>query len=839
MKNCKLCRQISGALLLLTVLSPRSAADPVNFRTPEFQASGGLAQIFADHAYDLGYSGLGTGIAVFDTGIDWQHPELAPNFAHGYSFVRQSGELADIVDHTGHGTHVAGIAAGVRDGLGMHGVAPGARVYSYDILKFGPNDTPIIDVDDRLFAGVDMMRQNGIRIANNSWVTLSFLVSSERNEETDRRFAAAIDDGIVFVFATGNQSDTDPWAHADRPLRQADLARGIVAVASVDQNNVISNFSNQCGESANWCVVAPGEFIYSSASYASGPAAHPDYIRYSGTSMATPFVSGTLALILEAFPWMTAHQLTETLFTTATEIGPLETYGRGLINAGAAVQGPALFDFGWLVDTKGYTAVFSHPIEGDYGLTKSGDGTLILNGVTTYLGVTKVEGGVLKLGDSAHPTARISGNALVTAGGIFAGHGTLGGALVNQGTVAPGGSIGTLTINGDYTQTPDSTLSVAVGSAGASRLQVDGTATLAGSLVIVPEPLDELSGDYAVLNARQVLGSFDNISAGPWPVTYFSYGADSLRMNRQAVDGSIVPALGAAVASDATLIHRKLHERTDAGFWADGGFRSLAFGAGPGHAGFAGRRADATFGATFEAPEGGHLGLAILTSFADVTGANGNATSGKEQRLAVSGYAGATFGDVTLSAVAGFGGVELDTVRTLTTTRGVSRLSANIEGMLASAGVQASWAQDFDRGRLIWQAGFDYGRFVHKAATETGDPVFSLAYGAGVQESVRPSIGVTLEDALELSGGANLSRFLGATVSQELSGVNSITSSLASGSTTVPVRGYGGRGLDVTLSGGFRFELDASTTINLKADLVVHENQKIGGGGIFGLARRF
>lgn len=839
MSNRKCQLFIPSALLLLSVLGSRSLAEPIDFRTPEFFASGGLEQISAGGAYALGYSGLGVGIAVFDTGLDWRHPELAPNFAGGYSFIRQSSALADIGDYGGHGTHVAAIAAGVRDGVGMHGVAPGARLYSYDILKFGPGDNPFIDVDDRLFSGVDMMRRNGARIANNSWVTLSFLLSDERNEEISRRFAAAIDDGIVFVFASGNFGDTDPWSHADRPLRRADLARGIVAVGSVDENNVISDFSNRCGEAANWCVVAPGEYIYSAAAYGSGPAANPNYRRLSGTSMATPFVSGTLALILEAFPWMTSQQLTETLFTTATDIGPSEIYGRGLVNAGAAVQGPAFFDFDWLVDTQGYNAVFSLPIEGDYGLTKSGEGMLVLNGVTDYLGLTTVNGGILKLGDSGHPGARISGNVLAAAGGTFAGHGTVGGSLVNQGNVAPGGSVGTLTVNGDYTQARDATLSIAVEDGRASRLQVGGTATLAGSLAITPPTAGELSGDYTLVAAQRIDGGFDSISAGPWPATYIAQGPNSFRINRQAVDGSIIPAFGASITSDATRVHRMLYERTDAGFWTDGGVRSLSFGAGAGNAGFDGRRANAAFGATFEGSDGGHLGFAILTSVADVSGGNGQAASGKEQRLGVAGYAGANFGEVTFSAVASLGGVELETARILTTTAGISRLSASVDGTLASVGVQASWAQDLGGANVVWRAGVDYARFAHDAATETGDPIFALAYGAGVQESIRPSVGVTLENQFELSGGAKVSQSIGLTVSRELSGANSITSSLASGSTTAPVRGFGGIGTEVSLTGGFGFEINPSTTLRLTADIAMQEKQKMSGGISLSFAKNF
>jgi len=111
------------------------------------------------------------------------------------------------------------------------------------------------------------------------------------------------------------------------------------------------------------------------------------YLPYDGTSMATPVVSGVAALVKEAFPWFTAHDLQQTLLTTATDLGAPgvdEIYGWGLVNAAKAVLGYGQFVETATLDTKGYSSTFSNDISGAGGLVKAGAGTLTLIGANTY-----------------------------------------------------------------------------------------------------------------------------------------------------------------------------------------------------------------------------------------------------------------------------------------------------------------------------------------------------------------------------------------------------------------------------------------------------------------------
>lgn len=187
--------------------------------------------------------------------------------------------------------------------------------------------------------------------------------------------------------------------------------------------------------------------------------------------------------------------------------GSTVVYANGISLANAVVlQG----DGTWEVDGDD-AATQSGAITGVGGLRKTGSGSLLLSGVNTYTGTTTVAAGTLIIGDDASPSATVAGNIQVSNGAILRGHGSIGGNLVNDGTVAPGGSIGTLSVSGNYTQSRDGTLSIEATSTGASsQLAVTGKAALDGSTVVLAQAGNWMpQTSYTILTAGQgISGQF-------------------------------------------------------------------------------------------------------------------------------------------------------------------------------------------------------------------------------------------------------------------------------------------------------------------------------------------
>lgn len=269
----------------------------------------------------------------------------------------------------------------------------------------------------------------------------------------------------------------------------SDLGGSMLTVVSVGPSGEIASYSNRCGQAAMWCLAAPG----GDGDAAGAPiwSTHPDpangyYVTMNGTSMAAPVVAGAAAVLRQAFPYMSARQIIEVILTTTNDgglYGNHDIYGRGLLDLGRAVRGPGEFGADgfapmFRADTRRHDSWFGNDIEGDGGLVKAGAGTLYLDGANTYTGDTVVEGGRLSVNGDTRQSA-----FTVQSGGTLGGIGTVGPTRV-FGRVAPGNSIGTLTVAGDYVQAPGSVLEIEIDGAGLSdRLDVQGNADLQGGEV--------------------------------------------------------------------------------------------------------------------------------------------------------------------------------------------------------------------------------------------------------------------------------------------------------------------------------------------------------------------
>lgn len=232
----------------------------------------GVTKIHADPVSRGTHSGKGVKVAVVDTGI-WLstttgtiHPDLAAAFRGGYDFV--NGDNGPWDDH-GHGTHVAGIIAATDNAAGVVGVAPGVSLYALKVF-----DAMGSGYQSDFIAALDWCIEHGIGIVNYSgggpcgWTSM---------QEACERARAA---GITIVAAAGNDAG---------PLLCPAAYSSVISVGSTGKTDGQSWFSN-FGEGLD--VSAPGEDILSTV-----PGSPGAYAFMSGTSMATPHVTGAAALL--------------------------------------------------------------------------------------------------------------------------------------------------------------------------------------------------------------------------------------------------------------------------------------------------------------------------------------------------------------------------------------------------------------------------------------------------------------------------------------------------------------------------------------------------------------
>ena len=177
------------------------------------------------------------------------------------------------------------------------------------------------------------------------------------------------------------------------------------------------------------------------------------------------------------------------------------------------------------------STTFSGGFAGTGGLMKQGAGTITLNGDSSaFTGTTSINAGELLVGDAADPSAVLGGDVNVLAGGLLRGHGTIGGSVNNSaGTVTPGGSIGVLTVSGNYTQGSAGLLNIEVtpvvtAGVGYDQLQVSGMASLAGALgVQVDSGTYVVGSKYDIVHAGGgVSGTFATVAYNPLFAAYIT-----------------------------------------------------------------------------------------------------------------------------------------------------------------------------------------------------------------------------------------------------------------------------------------------------------------------------
>ena len=290
--------------------------------------------IKAPEVWAQGLTGDGIVVAVIDSGIDYNHPDLTGNIwsnagetgvdaagrnkasngvdddgngfvddFRGWDFVNNDN---DPMDDNNHGTHISGLVAAKRDGVGITGTAPTAKIMPLKIL----NRTGVGKIRDEINA-INYAVANGARVINVS------LGGQQLNNEELSVIRAAEAKGAIVISAAGN--DASP--QVDYPARFANEVG--IAVGAVGRNGLFADFSNRAGAELLSYFVAPGGDggrADSGDIYSTVPLSQPGipYRYFAGTSMGVPHVAGMVALMLQANPSLTAAQIKRILAETSS-----------------------------------------------------------------------------------------------------------------------------------------------------------------------------------------------------------------------------------------------------------------------------------------------------------------------------------------------------------------------------------------------------------------------------------------------------------------------------------------------------------------------------------------
>lgn len=290
-------------------------------------------------------TGRGIRVAIIDTGIDYTHSDLGGGFGPGYKVVGGYdfvNDDFDPVDDDGHGTHVAGIVA--ANGR-LKGVAPDAQLLAYKVLNAqgGGYISDIIAAIERATnPDGNPTTDDAVDVIN-----LSLGGPGDPDDPDSQAVDAAVDLGVVVVVAAGN--DGPGYQSVGAP----GVARKALTVGASDKSDHLASFSSRGPVGQSWAikpdVVAPGVMITSTVP-AKGELGDPSrYRSLRGTSMATPHVAGSAALLKQLHPSWTPLEIKTALMNTAKDLG-LGVYdqGAGRIQVAQAATTPFLVSPGSL-----------------------------------------------------------------------------------------------------------------------------------------------------------------------------------------------------------------------------------------------------------------------------------------------------------------------------------------------------------------------------------------------------------------------------------------------------------------------------------------------------------
>ncbi|KUO72006.1 MAG: peptidase [Desulfosporosinus sp. BRH_c37] len=290
---------------------------------PLFRDQWSMLRANVPGAWDMGATGQGMTIAIVDTGVALNHPDLKDNLISGYNAITKSEAPSSYQDNNGHGTHVAGIAAAERNNVGIIGVAYQAKIMPIKAMdSFGEG------YDDTIAAGIVWAADHGAKIIN---LSLGAENVTHPTDMLKQSVAYAVNKGCLLVAAAGNyDSESEENPGVSYPASDPD----VLAVVATDQNNNLADYS-VTGPEVD--LAAPGDSITSDWVT---KTKRPGYVTESGTSMAAPFVAGEAALIWSQHPAWSRDQVIQVLEAGVKDLGVSgrdNNYGYGLVDVKLAV----------------------------------------------------------------------------------------------------------------------------------------------------------------------------------------------------------------------------------------------------------------------------------------------------------------------------------------------------------------------------------------------------------------------------------------------------------------------------------------------------------------------
>jgi len=360
----------------------------------------GVADIKAPNSWQSGLTGKGVNIAIIDTGAG-PHSDLL--IAGGTNVINGSSTTS-YADDNGHGTHVAGIIAAKGLNGGVEGVAPEASIYAVKALNSSGSG-----YTSDIISGIDWAINNKMNIVSMS------LGSNQSDASLQSAVDTAYNYGLLIVAAAGNDGNTSgTGTNTEFPANYS----SVIAVGAVDSNNNRAYFSST-GSKVE--VAAPGvnvESTYLNNSYES----------MSGTSMATPFVAGDLALLKQEYPNDTNIQLRQLLDTSVKDLGITgrdSLYGFGLIQSPTTGITPVVVPPAVIPPVAIPATPTSSLVSGVYTSSQ----TVVLNDTTTGAVIHYTLNGVTPTSSSPIYSAPITINASITLKAIAVMNNTSSGVL--------------------------------------------------------------------------------------------------------------------------------------------------------------------------------------------------------------------------------------------------------------------------------------------------------------------------------------------------------------------------------------------------------------------------